>query len=36
VGVNKILNTILASLPIFIVCKIKKIMNPDVISGKIP
>jgi len=33
---NKTLKTILVSLPMFVVCKIKKITNPNVIACKIP
>ena len=33
---NKTLKTIVVSLPMFVVCKIKKIINPSVIACKIP
>ena len=33
---NKTLKTIFVSLPMFVVCKIKKIINPNVIACKIP
>jgi hypothetical protein len=33
---NKTLKTTVASLPMFVVCKIKKTINPNVIACKIP